>query len=260
MTEDRRLRDKLAKLAAEAETVEDGRRRLSPGAAGLLAAMLAEIDETVLGRRITFETDGGRRLSVEVANRRLLRMSEAPDENAGPEGLLGPLGPDTDGILPAVVAAMRRLGEGQDSLLVATVPLDAASKPDVLGRSVAALARATGIDLYSDTAPAEASGGFSASVSGLAVAVRRFAPSPSAPTGAQAGRLEALDEDGLRQILGQIGPKGARAGRFILLSGDAVSDALFVGCETEDATVAALVPATRSGEVIALWRATRDGG
>ncbi len=259
MTEDRRLRDKLAKLAAEAETVEDGRRRLSPGATGLVAAMLAEIDETILGRRITFETDHGRRLSVDVANRRLLRVAEVPDESAGPEGLLGPLGPDSDGILPAVIAAMRRLAEGQNSLLVATVPLDAASEPDVLGRSVAALARAAGIDLYSDAAPVEASGGFSASVSGLAVAVRSFAPSPSAAAGVQAARLEALDEEGLRRVLGQIGPKGARAGRFILLSGGEGSDALFVGCETEDATVAALVPATRTGEVIALWRATRDG-
>ena len=254
MTEDRRLREKLAKLAAGAEALENGRRRLSPPPGGdLLTAILSEIDETILGRRITFEAEDGRQLAVEVANRRLLRLVYVPPDTADTPGLFDPLGQDSDEVLPAVVAAMRRLAEEQNSLLVATAPLDGASEPDVLGRSVAALARVAETEAPSGTA--DAGGGFAASISGLATALRRFDPSPSAPSGAQAARLEALDEDALAAIVGRVGPQDARAGRFILLSAGTDADALFIGCESEDMVLAALVPAAQSGEVISLWRA-----
>jgi hypothetical protein len=75
MSEAARLRQSLGKLAAPGEVVGQGRRRLRGGTAdALIAALLCEVDETILARALTFETDDGRDLTVEAYNRRLIRL------------------------------------------------------------------------------------------------------------------------------------------------------------------------------------------
>lgn len=75
MTTTSRLRESLAKLAAPGESVGGGMRRMRGGTPdALIAAVLCEIDETILARALRFETDDGRALTIEAYNRRLIRL------------------------------------------------------------------------------------------------------------------------------------------------------------------------------------------
>lgn len=259
MSEDRRLRDKLARLASDAEEVAGGARRLSGGPGGdLLAAILVEIDETILARRLTFRTDDGRHLTAEVANRRLLRLTDLP---SGDPALSEPLGPESDPVLPSLIDALRTFAAGQTAISVETGPLPQRGQPDVLGRSAAALAEAAGIELYAASPAPDAPGtpaGFAGDVSGMALAVRTFGPSPVPPFGPEADRLAALDESQIADLARRARPGGDPAGSFVALSATGEdASALFVGFESDGASVAAVLPARKIGEAISLWRASR---
>ena len=74
-----RLKAKLAKLAQRERTAGEARRLKGGNAGELIAALVTEIDETILPRRLTL-TSEGRALHLAVANRRLQAMlSPAPD-------------------------------------------------------------------------------------------------------------------------------------------------------------------------------------
>ncbi|MBT8408911.1 MAG: hypothetical protein KJN93_04740 [Alphaproteobacteria bacterium] len=84
--EQSRLTDKLAKLAAAAEIVSpEGRALRADNPRSLLAAVLAEIDETMLARTLRFRTGSGTELSVDVFSRRLLRINP-PAPTGSPKG------------------------------------------------------------------------------------------------------------------------------------------------------------------------------
>src|SRR6056297_1357048 len=77
MSDERRLENKLARLAEPAAAPGPGRALSLAGPGGALRAVLAEIDETVLPRRLHFAAGGAVRLSVEVAERRILAAALA---------------------------------------------------------------------------------------------------------------------------------------------------------------------------------------
>lgn len=82
MSDNRRLKDKLLKLASEDSSVDDGWRRiLASDDNQALAAILVEIDETLTTREISVRNDRGDILQFEAGNRRLRRfISPAPAE------------------------------------------------------------------------------------------------------------------------------------------------------------------------------------
>jgi hypothetical protein len=262
MSEDGRLRDKLVKLADEENAA--GARRLSGADRGLTEAIVEEIDEAILGRRLTFRAEDGAVLALEAANRRLLRLVALPEDIAAAEeraALLAPLPQEDEAALSAVAGAIARFAQGRRELSVVAAPLDRALDPAARGRSAAAVAEALGFALYDRPAPVpmpDPARGFDAGLGRLALAVASVsgdAPSPATGPDADAvGRLSALRREELAGLLAELG--AGAAGRFLLLHGG--EEALFVARKTSGRAVVALLPGDRAGAVLALWRAT-DG-
>ena len=264
MSEDKRLRDKLGKLAAEDDGA--GPRRLPAGPDGdLTRAILEEIDETILPRTLDFSAPDGSTLTLEVARRRLLAIAAHPDAPAdGPERdrLLAPLSPDDDAALAAVADAIARFAGAAAHLTVAVAPLSRPAGAGPLGRSAAAIAGMLGITLY-DAAPQvempDPAKGFGAGLARLAHAVAEVAgaePGPATGPDADAvGRLSALTPDAFARLADALGPEGDRVGRFLVLS--AGPEALFLGQTEPGRAVVALLPADHAGAAAALWTATR---
>ncbi|WP_299829616.1 hypothetical protein [uncultured Roseobacter sp.] len=85
--EDKRLQDVLRSLAAEsAEITEYGRRISGQGGAIGLTAILREIEETVLPRRLIFTGNAGMQLNLLVAERRILHIGAKADDVSDTEG------------------------------------------------------------------------------------------------------------------------------------------------------------------------------
>jgi hypothetical protein len=258
VSDDKRLRDKLDKLAAE--DAAGGPRRLRAGPDGSLTrAILEEIDETILPRTLAFRAPDGSTLSLEVANRRLLGIARDPAARGELPGLLAP---DDDDALAAVAEALARFADGAGALTVTAGPLARQTGPGGLGRSAAALAQALGLRMYDaprTVAVPDPAQGFEAGLARLAHAMAEVTGSdPHAPSGPDAeavGRLAGLGGDALARIAEGLGPEALRAGHFLLLA--AGDEALFLGQKAAGRAVVALLPADHAGAVAALWGATR---
>lgn len=109
MSEFARLEEKLAKLKQRERTVGEGRKLRGAGTDALLAAIVTEIDETILPRRVSFELPSGT-VHLAVANRRLQALL-APAPAGVPASLVGHALPDVED--PAVA----ELGEVLKALL-----------------------------------------------------------------------------------------------------------------------------------------------
>ncbi len=130
MTDFARLEEKLAKLRQRERAPGEGRKIRGAGADALLAGIVTEIDETILPRRLSFETAGGT-VHLAVANRRLQALL-APAPNGMPDGLAGEALPDVEE--PKVA----ELGQALKSLLANT---------DAVGVSATRLTDAFGSDI-----------------------------------------------------------------------------------------------------------------
>lgn len=260
MTEDRRLRDKLAKLAAE-ETGAAERRLAGDDP---VRAMLEEIDETILARRLAFRGTDGAMLSLEAANRRLLGLVEAPDDVSASEdrsSLFAPLPPDDDDALAMVAAALQRFAAGRGPLSVTAAPLGREVGAGTRGRSAAAVAEALGFALYDPPAlpvTPDPALGFRAGLAQLALAVLELEDEqPGSATGPDeeaADRLARLDAATVSVLAAELGAGQNGEAGFLLLSG--AEEALFVGRKTDGRTVAAVLPVHHADAAAALWRAT----
>lgn len=259
MTDDRRLRDKLARLAAE-----DAGRPVADR--DPVRAILLEIDETILPRTLVFRAADGAELVLEVANRRLQSIVEVPEDVAPAaerDGLLGPLPPDDAAALAAVAGALRAFARAHGGCDVSVAPLDRGIDASGLGRSAAALAAAAGLDLYDTPVPVpvpDPARGFDAGLARLALASASIADqTASAATGPDPDavrRMSSLDGTALKVLMARLGPPAARTGRYAVLA--SVDEALFVGQTAPGRAVAALLPADHAGAVVALWQATRN--
>jgi hypothetical protein len=259
VTEDRRLRDKLAKLASEETGGEV--RRLAGG--DLARAILEEIDETILARRLTFRREDGAGLALEVANRRLLglvalRGTFSPEDSDSP---FAPLPANDEDALRAAAETLRSFASAHGTLAVTATPLARAIGPGTGGRSAAAIATALGIDLYDRPAPPvtpDPAQGFAPGLARLAravAAVEDGRPSPATGPDADAvDRLTRLDAALVAALEAELGAGDGGAARFLLLSG--AGEALFYGRRPDGRAVAALLPPDHAGPVAALWRAT----
>ena len=122
MSEFARLEEKLAKLRQRERAAGEGRTLRGSGADALLAAIVTEIDETILPRRLSFTLPSGA-VHLAVANRRLQALlGPAPD--GIPDTLVGQKLPDVEE--PAVSElgdALKSLLEGAGSVGVAATRL-----------------------------------------------------------------------------------------------------------------------------------------
>lgn len=125
-----------------------------PGMASPLAALLREINETLLGRSLVFSTEAGASLSLDVAGRRVLRVTAASGI-AGAEACLGVPALDDDN-REDLAQVFTTLVAGDATLRVIAAPLGRSEGLSV-GLPVARLADHLGIDLNDEIAePAEA--------------------------------------------------------------------------------------------------------
>lgn len=151
MNDTERIKARLASLAAPPTQPPQARRLLSPpGRAGLLGAVLREIDETVLPRQIRFVTDRGSFFVLELANRRLFRLREMggstlPGGRGGPVDQ--PLSETDRPALEALGELLRAALAGAERLWVAeSTPADDLDLA-ALGCASEALARLWQLDL-----------------------------------------------------------------------------------------------------------------
>lgn len=136
MAEIKTLADRIAALASENPAFEAKARVLDLTDGGL-AAILDEIDATVLSARLRFDAGAGH-LSLDVAGRRLLRVAEAGGTTSVPADLLGAtLSADTPDDLKAAATLLQAFGAGAATLRVAAEPANGAARGDSV--SVAAL-------------------------------------------------------------------------------------------------------------------------
>ena len=145
MSDRERLEDKLQKLA-NADDVFDASGRVLPlDASDPARAILAEIDETMLARRLTFTNQKGVRVVMDVAGRRLLQLIEA-------EGISGdalaPIVESADPQLSGFSKAINDLLLEVESLNVQADPIPSRPDASTVGRSVEALEKILG-----ETAP-----------------------------------------------------------------------------------------------------------
>lgn len=83
------LAQKLAALSSEGETFENGRRVISDGTEpAVLTAILAEVDMTVLPRKLTFRMDASE-ITLVAGGRRLRGLVRASKDIKGVTGVLG---------------------------------------------------------------------------------------------------------------------------------------------------------------------------
>lgn len=94
MSEFARLEEKLAKLRARERATDEKRKLRGAGADALLAALVTEIDETILPRKLSFSTPSGQ-VHLAVANRRLQALL-GPAPASVPEDLVGHALPDAE--------------------------------------------------------------------------------------------------------------------------------------------------------------------
>ncbi|MBW4710087.1 hypothetical protein KX928_20065 [Roseobacter sp. YSTF-M11] len=85
-----RLAGVLAGLATVTDDICGPGRRISRGGAGQVQkAILQEIDETVLRRQVMFTNDRGGVVALDVAERRVLRVSDSQSAGTAPPSSLG---------------------------------------------------------------------------------------------------------------------------------------------------------------------------
>lgn len=147
-----RLEEKLAKLRRRERAPGEGRKLKGDNADALIAALVAEIGETILPRRLTL-TGGDMVIHLAVANRRLQAMLEPAVSIDGASDLAGAALPDAeDPGVPALRVILDQAFASDTSFSISARRLDASYGSDI-GVPANLLARAWGL---SDIAPAKA--------------------------------------------------------------------------------------------------------
>ncbi|PWE31392.1 hypothetical protein DDZ14_12825 [Maritimibacter sp. 55A14] len=264
MRDVRKLKDKLDRLAAaETPAAASGRRDLAgEGPQELLAAILREIDDTLLGRELDFHNDRGEMLGLDVSGRRLLRVrAVAPEtlQETFSEHLDQPISELRD---PAAVALRELLQVFLDGVRTVTVePRKLSRRPreSQLGCSADALATAWDASLIGeDPAPALPDGPvgtFLASAGDLALAWIALSGEEIAGRGGDgnhAERLAALAEGGFAL------PGKPRGDGCILLSGNDETGASLLYGAAGEARVALIFPSENLARITALWQAANS--
>lgn len=152
MSDTDRLKDKLAKLGEPAQLASGSRRVAAADATAFLRAVLVEIDETVLARKLTFHNEADALISFDVANRRLHRLTDAPAELANStEGLIGQQFSETgEDLIPPLTELLTAFFAASQQIHVGTARLQDGLDPGNVGCAAEVIAAASSVVLYED--------------------------------------------------------------------------------------------------------------
>lgn len=122
------LAQKLAALSSEGETFENGLRVISDGAEpGVLTAILAEVDMTVLPRKLTFKMQGSE-ITLVAGGRRLRGLVKASKDIKGVVGVLGKsLSPEDPDVIDGLRGILDQFAAKPGQLTVES------DEPDAMG-------------------------------------------------------------------------------------------------------------------------------
>lgn len=132
-----RLKNALSKLANEPSLAGQARRLTGETTEALVLAMLTEVDETVIGRRLSFSA-GNRRFVLDAANRRVLYAVSPVDIDLSDK--------EDPAQAEALRAGLLSFVEGQTEVSVITSPSAAARETGTLGIAATVLAEAWGLE------------------------------------------------------------------------------------------------------------------
>ncbi|MGB7242120.1 MAG: hypothetical protein WBC93_08555 [Sulfitobacter sp.] len=147
MTNDPEILKKLTILASEKAVFRDGARVISNNLIAPLSAVLDEIDNTTLRRKLTFRAQDTF-LSLLVAGRRVLSLVDTSDdlENSAPY-LNVPLSRDDSETFEAVASILFNFADQKSSVSVESLPAETAVGRNEIGISVGRLAQLLEVDL-----------------------------------------------------------------------------------------------------------------
>lgn len=148
VTDNTILLRKLAAIASTASVLEDGSRAISNGTwPQPISAILDEIDDTVLKRRLFF-ANGSNHLSMVVSGRRLLMIDQTTEDFDGKDDMLNqPLSSEEADKVRTVAELLAKFAQHDGRLTVKSEAAEAVSGPTDSGVSVSTLAEVMGIDL-----------------------------------------------------------------------------------------------------------------
>jgi hypothetical protein len=209
-----------------------------PGGGDPLSALLREMNETILGRTLTFESNVGAQMSVDVSGRRVLRLVSA-------NGLA-----DADACLAAetldddhkddLLKLFQAIADPRHELRVSSTPLTRSSDSVSVGLPVALLADLLLLDLNPSGDPAELDEAPNAMPGGAAVRPARTArpvsvtPDPAAARPSPSAVSEMRDEPAPAEPVAKAQPTGlGKLGRSL---GDLALAWLVVGGPDDGAT------------------------
>ena len=145
VTDFSRLEAMLAKLGARERAPGEGRKLKGNDADGLIAALVTEIDETILPRRLSLHLDSDV-VHLAVANRRLQALlAPAPSADGGAELAGKPLPDAEDPNVPALREVLARVFAAGGPIAIKTRRLETTFGSDI-GVPANLLGRAWGVD------------------------------------------------------------------------------------------------------------------
>ncbi|MDJ1006665.1 MAG: hypothetical protein QNJ13_02480 [Paracoccaceae bacterium] len=262
MKDARRLKNRIRKLNAPARQSEQGREIASGADASPLAAVLLEVDETMLPRRLVFSR-GDARLSLSAGNRRLIGIEHAEGSAEAPaKPLMGVslTRPDV-ALLGRLRDALTTALAGSEPIFVRTEPAADGQVDFAAGTTAQALASAWGVDLSADAGPPDApdeAGGldmFLTTAPSLARAWVRLSSGGIADTGgdpATLGRLQAFAGSADMANIDMVPASGSN--RFVAIgrSPDDGDCLLFVSAGLEAALL--MIPAETLDQAKKTWQ------
>lgn len=265
MNDIRRLNDKLAKLGDSEHRTSDGAREISfTGKNELLLAILHEIDETILARELVFANKTGQKLSLEVANRRLLRLKDQSGDTDIPSyhaDLAHPFSEPDTSVIEALAELLCKFMEGSDALNVTPQKLVRVTAPSEIGLSPEVLALTWAINFYGSdsTTTARQIEKFITSCADFTLASVEFGPDEIIEiTGPEpeTERLIDLAQDGLNQLDENLRKcfQDAASSFFVVpgLGSDTSQSIAYVGCGTSRALM--MVASENLNNVNSVWR------
>lgn len=152
MSDFARLKDKLAKLRQRERVSGEGRKLRGAAPEERLSALVTEIDETILPRRLSFSVEGGETVHLVAASRKLQALVAPVPDVPGAEALEGQTLADADA--PDVAAlkdVLLTIFAGEAPVSIQSQRPDAGFASDV-GVPAAVLARSWGLSEVVDVA------------------------------------------------------------------------------------------------------------
>ena len=271
------LESRLRALQAVSLFAAGGRRILAAGSGlGPLAALLREVNETILARSLQFEGGDGAMLALDVAGRRVLRVTAAKDV-PGAEALLA-VPVLSDNHKDDLCRLLQGFCALSPDLQIAAAPVSRSAEGMTVGLPVSRLAEALGVDLNLDEPEPEAEAAALMDVPGgfferftaqmgaglMAWILRRDAAAdPAGDT--QAGpeemveHLQSFLDDELEAVLAQLDRVARTPGDPVcaVVSADLTQGHSLLCLRAEGAVLVGVISGEAAGSVLQAWNAAR---